>query len=401
MKNYIIPNSNNNYHPYLLRERFLSLTVILIIISNILFSALGLVSINAYVDFNSIYNLQNIERTKNSLSDLIVNPLLVESATQKAQAMLLSDCWSHYCPDGKSPWDFFDNVGYDYIYAGENLGEGFSENEALMSAWMNSPTHRENILNNKFTEVGIGFAKGNYQGINNNTIIVVHFGTSVSQPNVTVTPKIDKNPEITPMASLDETPPTVVFDNFSMNLISINGNEQYSVIFTNTDVESFIVLDNFESQKIGRNSWDISIPKGNSQNVYSISTISKDLAGNETSFEIPFIQLLNKVKVVDVFDNNNQSNIFTNFTRGVSLNPKTNLNISMMIFLTGLFGIDFYILEKTGKTSISNSNRHVVLILIIISLILLIVTSASGQILDGLTFQKCQIKRKKCFLIYL
>lgn len=386
MKNYIIPNSNNNYHPYLLRQRFLSLTVILIIISNILFSALGLVSINAYVDFNSIYNLQNIERTKNSLSDLIVNPLLVESATQKAQAMLLSDCWSHYCPDGKSPWDFFDNVGYDYIYAGENLGEGFSENEALMSAWMNSPTHRENILNNKFTEVGIGFAKGNYQGINNNTIIVVHFGTSVSQPNVTVTPKIDKNPEITPMASLDETPPTVVFDNFSMNLISINGNEQYSVIFTNTDVESFIVLDNFESQKIGRNSWDISIPKGNSQNVYSISTISKDLAGNETSFEIPFIQLLNKVKVVDVFDNNNQSNIFTNFTRGVSLNPKTNLNISMMIFLTGLFGIDFYILEKTGKTSISNSNRHVVLILIIISLILLIVTSASGQILEGVTF---------------
>lgn len=386
MKNYIIPNSNNNYHPYLLKKRFLSLTVILIIISNILFSALGLVSINAYIDFNSIYTLQNQERAKNSLNDLIVNPLLVESATQKAQAMLLSDCWSHYCPDGKSPWDFFDNAGYDYIYAGENLGEGFSENESLMSAWMNSPTHRENILNSKFTEVGIGFAKGEYQGINNNTIVVVHFGTSISQPGVTVTSKIEESPTLTPETSLDKTPPTINFDDFSMSLINSSGVERYSVVFTNTDVTSFIIIDNFESQKIGKNSWNITIPKSNSQNIYSISTISKDLAGNETSFEIPFVQLLNKVKVIDVFDNNNQSNIFTSFSRGVSLNPKTNLNISMMIFLTGLFGIDFYILEKTGKTSSSHSNRHVFLILIIISLILLIITSASGQILEGVTF---------------
>ena len=284
MKNYLIPNSSNNYHPYLLRQRFLSITVIFIIISNLLFSALGLVTINASIDSNSIYNLQNQERLKYSLSELTVNPLLVESATQKAEAMLLSDCWSHYCPDGKSPWDFFDNVGYDYIYAGENLGEGFSENEMLMSAWMNSPTHRENILNSKFTEVGIGFAKGDYQGIKNNIIVVVHFGSTSEHNEAIITPTISQNPTVTPIETIDKTPPAITFDNFTMSLINTNGNENYSIVFTNNDVSSFNVGDNYESQKIGKNSWDITIPKDISGNIYSIATISKDIAGNETSY---------------------------------------------------------------------------------------------------------------------
>jgi len=378
MRNLIIPNSNNNYHPYLLRTGFLSLTVTLIFIGNILFSALGLVTINAYVDSSSIYRLHNQERMNNSLNELTVNPLLVESATKKAEAMMKSDCWSHYCPDGKSPWDFFDTAGYDYIYAGENLGEGFSENETLMSAWMNSPTHRENVLNYKFSEIGIGFATGDYQGIQNNTIVVVHFGSSVSESVKAVT---TTNIEIS-----DTTPPFVEIENFSISLLTIGGPDRYSIVFTNNDVSNFEVTGDYEFQKIAKNSWEITIPKSDVDKILTIETISKDLAENDTRYEIPFKQLLNKTNNIESIADNSDLNLFTTFTRGIASNPKTNLNLSMMIFLTGLFGIDFYILEKTGQTNIRHTNRHIFLVLIIISLILLIVTSASGQILEGVTF---------------
>jgi hypothetical protein len=378
MRNFIIPNSNNNFHPYFLRTGFLSLVVVLILIGNILFSALGLVTINAYVDSSSIYRLHNQERSNNSLNELTVNPLLVESATKKAEAMMKSDCWSHYCPDGKSPWDFFASAGYDYIYAGENLGEGFSENETLMSAWMNSPTHRENILNSKFSEIGIGFATGDYQGIKNNTIVVVHFGTSVSE---SVKAVVTSNP-----IELDTTPPSVGIENFSISLLTIGGPDRYSVVYTNNDVSNFEVAEGYEFQKIAKNSWEITIPKSNADNILSIETKSRDLAENETRFEIPFKQLLSQLKNVDISNGNSTINVFTSFTRGIASNPKTNLNVSMMIFLTGLFGIDFYILEKSGQTNIRHTNRHILLVLIIISLILLIVTSASGQVLEGVTF---------------
>jgi hypothetical protein len=343
-----------------------------------------LVSINAYVDFDSIYNFHNQERAKNSLKSLSVNPLLIESATAKAEAMLKSDCWSHYCPDGKSPWDFFDSAGYEYVYAGENLGEGFSENETLMSAWMNSPTHRENIMNSNFSEIGIGFAKGDYQGIKNNTIVVVHFGTSVSGSVIANTNEVVQKPESESV--VDQTPPAVNFDDFSIDQVTINGIDQYSIIFRNQDVSNFEVVDGFTSKKIGTNSWEISVPKNNSESVFSIVTKSSDALGNETKYELPFKQLLQKLVLVDVYDKNVDTNIFTSIYKGISQNPKTQLNISVMIFLTGLFGIDYYMLEKSGQTNAHHSNRHLILILIIISLVLLIVTSASGQILEGVTF---------------
>src|SRR6185436_20656588 len=67
-----------------------------------------------------------------------------------------------------------------YIYAGENLAEGFDDNTTVMDAWMNSPTHKENILKPEFREIGIGGARGTYQGEQNNTIVVIHFGTQVN-----------------------------------------------------------------------------------------------------------------------------------------------------------------------------------------------------------------------------
>lgn len=190
MRRFLLPTSQNNYTPYLLHRSALVIYVLVIFLFNVVVGQLGLSTVQAAVDAGTLYSLHNSNRAANGLGGLTVNNQLVTSATNKAQAMLASDCWDHYCPPGTSPWSFILNAGYEYIYAGENLGEGFTNSSTLMNAWMNSPTHRANVLSGNFTEIGIGFAYGSYQGNPNNTIVVVHFGSKqkVTAPAPTAKP---------------------------------------------------------------------------------------------------------------------------------------------------------------------------------------------------------------------
>lgn len=178
IKNLFLPTTSNNYTPYLLKKGTITIYTLILLVFNIISSNIPALQASAAVDSRSLVALHNQEREKEGLKPLSLNSKLVESAQTKAKAMLASDCWDHYCPNGKSPWDFFDDAGYDYIYAGENLAEGFSDNQKVFNAWMNSKTHKENILRPEFTEIGISIAYGKFQGIENNAVIVVHFGTT-------------------------------------------------------------------------------------------------------------------------------------------------------------------------------------------------------------------------------
>ncbi len=123
----------------------------------------------------------NDYRKSQGLSELSLNNQLSISAQKKAEVLLQTNCWSHFCPPGKSPWDFFEDADYDYVFAGENLAEGFYNVEDVMKAWVNSTTHRENIVKKEYTEIGFGILSGDYQNNKNNIIIVVHFGSRPPQ----------------------------------------------------------------------------------------------------------------------------------------------------------------------------------------------------------------------------
>ena len=129
----------------------------------------------AAVISSNIITLANVDRTQHSLMPLKVNPVLVEAATLKAQDMATKGYFAHVGPDGLDTKHWFSVVNYNYRYAGENLAVNFDESIDVENAWLNSQSHRDNILNNKFTEIGVATATGTYKGVTA-TFVVEMFG---------------------------------------------------------------------------------------------------------------------------------------------------------------------------------------------------------------------------------
>ncbi len=126
-----------------------------------------------------LIDLANGDRAANSLQSLKLNPVLTAAAQAKANDMASLGYFAHVSPQGLEPWHWFKEAGYTFRYAGENLAIDFSDSGDVERAWMNSPKHRENILDPRFTEIGIATAQGMYQG-RLTTFVVQEFGTPTS-----------------------------------------------------------------------------------------------------------------------------------------------------------------------------------------------------------------------------
>ncbi len=119
----------------------------------------------------------NGERLSNHAPALNVNAQLAAAAQAKANDMAARGYWSHVTPDGKQPWSFVEGSGYQYKAAGENLAYGFGTSDQVMTAWMHSSEHRDNILNANYQDVGFATANvADYQGNGPETIVVAMYG---------------------------------------------------------------------------------------------------------------------------------------------------------------------------------------------------------------------------------
>jgi hypothetical protein len=118
----------------------------------------------------------NKEREGQKLPPLVRNTVLDKAAQLKADDMAKNGYFAHYSPAGVSPWHWFNEAGYSYVHAGENLAVHFTDSKEVVEAWMLSPTHRANIVNQNYREIGVGTARGTYEGYD--TVFVVQlFGT--------------------------------------------------------------------------------------------------------------------------------------------------------------------------------------------------------------------------------
>lgn len=100
------------------------------------------------------FNLINQQRNNNGLSSLKIDNELQRVARIKAQDMVNNNYFDHTSPTYGTPFNMMKNFGITYKTAGENIA-GNSSNSAAVTAWMNSPGHRANILNSSYNYTGL------------------------------------------------------------------------------------------------------------------------------------------------------------------------------------------------------------------------------------------------------
>lgn len=106
----------------------------------------------------------NAIREAESLSELVDVSELNEAAQLHAEDMATKGYFAHNSPQGIQYTEWAQIAGYRYSYYGENLAEGFTSGDDIVTAWENSPDHFANIVNANYTETGLGEATGTYEG---------------------------------------------------------------------------------------------------------------------------------------------------------------------------------------------------------------------------------------------
>lgn len=201
--NFFIPHEHNNF-----RARLLHLDVLLL---HFFIGVLLLVAVNKMpltgrvlgfatdITLEKLLLLTNKARADYNLPPLALDGKLSQAATLKGHDMIIKNYWAHYAPDGRTPWSFLNAAGYDYEYAGENLAKNFLYSDNVVTAWMASASHRENILRPEYTQVGFAIVNGKLEG-EDTTLVVQFFG----RPQGTKAPVAEK-----PATAQKETKPLI------------------------------------------------------------------------------------------------------------------------------------------------------------------------------------------------
>ena len=196
---YLYPHTSNNQKPRLLHTSNLFLLSILLIAYQVILQVLPLAGVKilgyaSNIPPDEVIHLTNIKRQEAGVADLQYSAVLAQAARAKGEHMLANNYWSHIAPDGTEPWKFFIDSGYKYRYAGENLARDFSDPGSAISAWMASPSHKDNMLSGKYKEIGVAVVEGDLNGVET-TIIIQLFGAQL----------VDTVPQI-PIAEAGEGP---------------------------------------------------------------------------------------------------------------------------------------------------------------------------------------------------
>lgn len=237
-RNLFLPHRETHQKAHLISWEALFGYVLLFILLQVSFSIVGfakpgVLGITASIDQKKLIELTNIERQKKGLSPVIENEALDKAAKLKAANMFAENYWAHFAPSGKTPWDFILGSGYKFTYAGENLAKNFYKSDDVVSAWMASPTHRDNLLNSKYQDIGIAVVEGTLNG-QKTTLVVQEFG---STQNLVGAPVVDVQGKQIALAKDD-------YNNkrsFSANKLTLVASVSETKLNTNLSVDTYLV----------------------------------------------------------------------------------------------------------------------------------------------------------------
>ncbi len=240
-----IPHETNNFRPKTLH---LSAIIFYIVIFLLLQTSLRIIKLTrpdilgfaTDINVEKLLNLTNLARAEAGLSPLALDSQLSAAASAKANDMFGKNYWAHNAPDGTTPWIFVQNANYRYMYAGENLAKDFNNSEGVVSAWMTSPTHKENILKKEYQDIGFAIVNGRLGG-EDTTLVVQFFGTR--QPSTVATKPVvippfaatAESPRPSPLATVSPTPlPTSEtvgqFKPMTLSSLKVEGVTRYPLV---------------------------------------------------------------------------------------------------------------------------------------------------------------------------
>lgn len=134
---------------------------------------------NYTLSSDRIIERTNEYRVANGVHNLVYDPLLSESASNKVDLIFEEQNFSHYTNDGRGIGALAGDVGYKFYFIGENLlyisyRSGYTE-EQIVDSWISSPGHRKNLISENFTEIGVSVKRGVFDGWDV-WVAVQHFG---------------------------------------------------------------------------------------------------------------------------------------------------------------------------------------------------------------------------------
>ena len=217
IKDYFIPHNGNNHKPKILHTR----SLIIIVIATLLVKA----AVTGYLFFiypdqarmseeitGKLIDLINQDRQNDNLPTLTLNPVLTDAALAKAQDMLANDYFAHYGQDGKKPWEWINREAYPYLYAGENLAMNFSSADNVHAALMESWSHRQNILNSNYQNIGLAVLNGKINGQETSLLVEMFASAKKVAPALAqaqpTQPEISQAPIIKPAIKINKTSAT-------------------------------------------------------------------------------------------------------------------------------------------------------------------------------------------------
>jgi len=177
IKNTVVPHKKNGYRPHLIRGAGIAMVVTVVVVAQLVggFMSRGTILGNETdVTMEQLLDATNQQRARHGEALLTIDQRLNNAAAEKARDMLANQYWAHVSPSGVTPWNWFKKAGYSYSYAGENLAKGFLTSNGVVTAWMNSTEHRDNVLNEQYTNVGFAVVNGSLDGESTNLIVALY-----------------------------------------------------------------------------------------------------------------------------------------------------------------------------------------------------------------------------------
>lgn len=214
------PHHTNNHRPKILHPNSLAVLALVVIgfnagIGQIAGISGGILGYASNITETQVLEQTNLRRLEAGLQQFQLNNSLSDAARRKAADMFAFNYWAHTNPNnGTEPWFFFDAAGYNYRYAGENLARDFAATSPMVQAWIDSPTHRDNLLSTRYQDTGIAVVNGVLNGVET-TLVVQLFGT---KKQVAVVPQVSATSTGLPEVSESQNKvPSPIFSPFDVS----------------------------------------------------------------------------------------------------------------------------------------------------------------------------------------